>query len=1428
MITVKNIPNIFRGQGRTSCEVKFVGMKTVEEYIKLAGYDVEDKRAVMMGKCVELTELVPNNSEILVVPNVRWFFGALFAGMSFFAIISIGMMIYSIISYLTYKKPTMPNFGTSGINGDEASPTYGWEGVKTTQEVGLPVPVVYGEHKVGGNIINAFVSTDGDKEYLNLLIGLCEGEIEDIGSIKINDNLLENFTGVEDEIRLGTVDQSQIANFADIHNNVNLNVTLLKDAAYVHTTVINDCEGFDIQFDFPLGLYSQSESSAGINSWAVSYRIEYKLHSSGDYILLDNYTISAKSRTAIKRIMGMRGLAAGTYDIRITKTSDNSTFYNVGDLQITNIDEILPDDLVYPFTALLSLKLLATNQLSGATPQISCVVKGRKIRMPLVLESDDSGAAEALWENYYYDPIAEVFKYLSNDQVLYWDGVTYVNRYSANPVWCLRDLLISKRYGLGEDMDSSLLNDAMFLEMALYCEEKVPNGYGAYEKRYRMDMVLDASTRAPDILAQAASVFDAFSFYSAGMYQFKIDKPEASRSMLFGMGNIIEKSFNFTQKSLREVFNVIEAQYENKDLDYAIDSVIYEDIDSIEAGNPIRKKQIKVYTTQKSYAVRAARRALLQSKYINGGGQFKAAIDAVLCQPGDRIGLSHDVPQWGYSGRIKSGSTTSVIKLDREVTVEEAITYKILVKYADDTYEEKAVANAPGTADEITVSTPLSKAPAEFDIYVFGLSTAIVKDYRLLGGQKEDNGEVTLVIVEYNPLSYDDTNITIPTDNASLLTQSIPPVLGLALTEGIVLLADSTIESSIEVWFARPDTTQYRFKRYSKARIYLSDDDGASYSVRGETSTNHFIIQGGLEVGKTYLVKVVSMDAIEEALFSTSPEEEIVLAGRSIPPATAGSFAVDFTGKNAEFSWATNVELDFVEYEIRKEDANWGVINANFVWRGNALRLSLPVVSATPGAYYIKAINTSRKYSTVAATVTPTNAAPSVLDMVSATPFYMGVEFAWPYTSIADLKDYQVRTRVSDPDGGNPDDWSSWASTMGSRHTRILTIAETVEHTYGAKIEIEVKVRDYFDQESAAVGAYNYSLIVADTLTPPTMSIPYYKTEPVFTNNSPTAGSVAWSSCTLVWKGVEYEITADNTALNYIYFDTNYPTVFKASNTQLDAVGAGKILVCINSTGTAYSFLGTQIPGQAIQPLTILAAAIAAGTITADKFSVANLAAIVADLGAITSGSITLSLGGVYRLKISTSGIQGSNDSGANWYNIITQSGSSLIIGSDSIVQTTLVGILAETYTPVLSVDTLISGGGTSDYGAGYKYSSWTTLYAGKLLTVDSKIDIYPIAQFVKSPTGINTYGFIEVRVKKDGNVVSTFTVGAMAYAASGVGTSNQVGYNGSYEVTSVGIYSLEYRFGWTNGGGEQTFSFTNNPISYNYFRYDPVGLVKA
>lgn len=1024
MIKIIYRPIRFEIKDSQSFEYPFDRNNSLKHYLDLIAIDYKDHDVILEGKSIEnLNRPLDNGDEVIVTPKVKLeaigaFLYTAFVTHWFTTTVFLLTTAYSVYAAITARK-SLPNFGLSGGGLDENSPTYGWEGIRTVQEVGIPVKIIYGEHRTGGNIINQYIFTDGDKQYLNLLIGIGEGEIESISDIKINELPSANFDGIDLDYRYGTNSQTVIPNFADLHNVYNVGANLTKNNPYTYTTVDSDVEAFEVNLTFPNGMF-QVDSSGNITAWAVTYKVEYKVHTDPGYIDLGSTTIDAKSRTAIRRVFRKTGLTPEQYDIKITKTSDDSSLgppQQEGDLTLTSIDEIKTDDLSYPNTALLSIRALATDQLNGSTPNITFVVKGKKVNIPIIKESPTGNEVD--WENYYWDDTTSKWRLLSDDTELYWDGVTYGDRWCANPIWCLKDLQTNTRYGAGEFILTTDLDADELLEMAKICETKVSDGAGGYEKRFRLDIVIDSASKLPDLLSQVCATFRAFSFYSNNGFSFRIDMAE-DPVQIFGMGNIIKNQFSQSWKSRTDIYNLIEAQINDIETDYKDETVSYADQASLIAGDPIKKKNIRLFMAHKSYAIREARYALWISKYINRTVNIRCGIDAVVCKAGDVVGVSHDVPQWGYSGRVITGSTTTSINIDRGLIISAGITYHILIRFADDTIEERTVTNAPATYPYTTiiVSVAFTNAPEAYDVFALGEVNKVVKPFRVVSISRGNEGEVNLTALEYDANVYDDDAVIIPTNNYSALSNYLDPVENLDLTEAVIIMNDGSVESAIDVWFTKPVFTGTTLKVYDRARIYLSDNGGASYEFRGECKEEYFRIQGGLTTGINYKVLVASVSKEgEELAFSSCPTDTLTLVGKDSSPANVSNFAYTFTNE-VVFTWDKNTDKDLAGYEIRDEDANWGVQSSHLIYHGlaNTWTIVSPA-SRTPGTYYIKAFDTSGNYSDTAANVTPTNTAPAA-PTLTTTQWFGFAKIEWTDSADVDIRGYNVYKSSTNAWGG--------------------------------------------------------------------------------------------------------------------------------------------------------------------------------------------------------------------------------------------------------------------------------------------------------------------------------------------------------------------------------------------------------------------------
>lgn len=982
MLNLVYVPKRFSREGIRSELTVYEEGKSYNHYLRRCSqlpFKFDSKKYLVIdgGNVVKNLRAIPRRkAHIIVTPKVEW--GALvvvgkaiwsFAlahPYQFWAITASTLATgYSVYSALT-TRVRAPNMGSVGAGLDESSPTYGWDGIKQTCDIGVPVAIIYGQHRTGGNVINEYVRTDGNLNYYHCLTSLGEGEIEAIESGLINKNPIENFTDVVVTKRYGTNDQTVIPNFEDLHNlSDSIDVELLKNDDYVYTTVDDDVEAFEIHLSLPQGLWQQDASTGQLSAWSVTYRVEYKLHAAGSYTDLGTFTISEKNRSTVRRVFRKTGLAAGQYDIRITRTSDDSDDWHTGLLYLQYIDEIKCDDLSYPNSALVAVEAMATNQLSGSAPNITWEVKGRKVRIPEVLTEEGGDPVD--WDDYYWDPDAEVFKLFADDSVLYWDEETYVTAYSANPIWCCRDLITATRYGLGKFIDSALMDDSRLLEMALHCEERAPDGSGGYEKRYRLDVVIDSLTKALDLITQLTAAFNAFPYYSAGAVGLIVDKPIDLPSQEFGMGNIVTDSFVQSWKSLTEIPNVIEVTFNDAAKAYEQDTILVFDEAALAAGEAPRFVKLRVFCTRVSQAIRLGRYALYVAKYINRSVVLKASIDAILCQVGDRIQVSHDVPLWGESGRLLANNTTTTLYLDREVEVESGKTYEVQVRYGADVIETRTVTSAVGNHTSLTVSSAFTGTPEEGAVFSFGEQNIVNKPFRVMAIERMNTDEVEISAMEYNENVYSDVAVTLPQTNYSAFDFSIPVVTDLALTERLIRTGDGTIENCIDVWFTKPSVMGRNLWAYEKAKIYISDDNGASWVYRGETTGSSFSIIGGLVEGATYTVTVVSSTRIGgDRAIADCPLDSIVVAGKSAAPSDVTGFVARQSRDRMYLTWTNVADVDLSGYEIRRGDS-WSVGELIATGIKQNYLLDIRIRTGTDQSYWIKAIDTSGNYSATAA-----------------------------------------------------------------------------------------------------------------------------------------------------------------------------------------------------------------------------------------------------------------------------------------------------------------------------------------------------------------------------------------------------------------------------------------------------------------------------
>jgi predicted phage tail protein len=823
-----------------------------------------------------------------------------------------GFIVNSILPPAPVDNP-LGNFG-----GDWGqSTTYGWEIGNQTQP-GFSIPVVYGTHRTGGQVIAEYVTTDGDNQYLNVLLAVSEGQVSSVSDVWINNQPAANYQGVETETRTGTNDQTPIANFNDVYQDRPVDATVVHGTPVTRQTTGTAVEGLRVSLSFPYGLYWAS--SGDYNPKTVSITLEYRLVGAGSWTHWDTDDVKDNRATAIRKVFEKTGLAAGQYEVRVTRnTADDDDANERSVIYWSLLTEIVPDDLAYPNVALVGVKALATNQLSGGVPTItSLVVRG--------------------------------------DLTVYEEDGTPHTVSSDNPAWACWDILNNSRYGAG--IGHARLDYNTFAEWADFCDEPVPDGQGSTEKRCTFDCVFDSQMTAFEAAAKCCLAGRAALVTVGAKYAVIIDRATAPTN-LYSVGSIIEDSLEITYLPLNERSSQIEIQFANAVKDYSRDTISVVDQDA-EYTNASTLSLIGV--TRQSQAVRLGKFHLYLNKYCQKTVQFEVAMDGLIDEIGDVVNVQHDVPEWGYGGRVVGASSTT-ITLDQEVTLVEGTSYQIMVRLNDGTLVTKNISVPAGTTttDTLTVTTAFASTPHQYDVYAFGILSNVTDQFRIIAIQRAggDLDRFQITGLEYNASVYNcDTETPVLEESPTALAP--PQVSGLILGEALVREGDRLRAHLLASW--TPPTN------YNGAEVIVSLDGAAEvvYSVNRSTCSLSLPVYDGAGCAVTVIAK---NDAGVPSPRANAPGGNYIILGKLAPPEDVTSLAAQPSLTGLTLTWDAVSDIDLKEYVIRHTPETSGASWQNSTERARTTGTNKTFHAALEGTYLVKALDTSGVFSANAASV---------------------------------------------------------------------------------------------------------------------------------------------------------------------------------------------------------------------------------------------------------------------------------------------------------------------------------------------------------------------------------------------------------------------------------------------------------------------------
>ena len=507
------------------------------------------------------------------------------------------------------------------------------------------------------------------------------------------------------------------------------------------------------------------------------------------------FTISGDSlspTSAVSRTAQITGLDKDYYYFRIWRTTtDQDTELWMDDIYLKSYAEIIDAQCAYPNHALLGVRAMATDRLSGARPKVTSIVTGPPLSVPPAADRVDTtiyadeGLVTGTGTEINEINVDGLRKIKINaaladpdtvPDTYYWlvfmasSGYAQETRpltkfYVRVETWELTDSNTKTRLYVRmaetvtagasvmafHESDAPTRNTAWATALMLlngsqgritisddhwpYWEEwndwneaLVYNAATlAYEKRHQYDAVIDFQSDLWSTAFRAAATARAALVASGGSYRPVIDRA-ATEVQIFAEGNAANSRVEMIPKQDRP--NILVTTFLDENDNYKQKTISEEDVAAGEY--PIVKTiPIQVGVVRESQVRRLLKYMLAQNRYVTHTISLDAGLDAIECEVGDAFLNQSQAKDLAISGRIQEVSGSDVL-LDRQFTPEAGETYKLSI------WGDGAIYTWQGTLTGTDIQTiPLPTGFVMTDMYEYPYMltklTAERTKYRLLG-----------------------------------------------------------------------------------------------------------------------------------------------------------------------------------------------------------------------------------------------------------------------------------------------------------------------------------------------------------------------------------------------------------------------------------------------------------------------------------------------------------------------------------------------------------------------------------------------------------------------------------------------------------------------------------------------------------------------
>ncbi|WP_339118581.1 phage tail protein [Halomonas sp. BMC6] len=614
------------------------------------------------------------------------------------------------------------------------------------------------------------------------IVGLANG----LQSVFLDDTPLQdesgafNFQGVTVHTRTGEPDQPHIPGFPAVETANDVSTEVTQGAPIVRTVGNLDADAVRVTVQLP-ALNEQNTSNGDLLGASVEVAIDVR-PMGGTWAERKRDTIAGKTTSPYQRTYRIELTGSGPWDVRvrrITPDSDAATLNNA--TYWATYTEVIDAKLSYPDTALVALEVDA-QQFGNQIPARSYDVKGLIIRVP---------------DN--YDPATRSYSG-------FWGG-NFKLAWSDNPAWCYYDLATKTRYGAAlANVDKWAL-----YQIAQYCDERVPDGFGGEEPRFTFNTVLASAEDAITALHTLASAFRGMTYWGTNTVMPVADMP-ADPVKLVTPANVIDGEFVYEGTGLKARHSVAMVSYNDPNDNYRQQVEVVEDAEAIELYGWRPLEINAVACTSRGQAHRLGKWTLASERAETETVSYRASLDHADVRPGDIISVSDPTTAGARLGGRVVVAGTEALTLDNVPEQASGANWFLDVMLPSGAVERRAVASFNG--DEVALANPLSAPPIVGAVWILSSQAVEPRRFRVLANIEEAARVYHITALEHDPTKYGriELGLDLPEPDYSLLPTG-PVVAPYSLTaQAFTYLAGGTEHQGMTIsWTPSDDPRVLRY-----------------------------------------------------------------------------------------------------------------------------------------------------------------------------------------------------------------------------------------------------------------------------------------------------------------------------------------------------------------------------------------------------------------------------------------------------------------------------------------------------------------------------------------------------------------------------------------------------------------------------------------